>query len=1071
MPIHPTAEPRPPLQGVCLTLSASAYVQCGNGADLCFDQNKPFTVGGWVKPAAFDTASVLLCRQTQYQLGLNAEGKPTARRDGMASALVGAHALPVDQWSHVAMTYDGTTLSLYVNAISVGSVASSTSAGSFTDTQVTIGCDGASTPGHFFDGQISEFEVFNYARQEDSLEDTLYIRAPQQHGLVAYFRFSAIPASDISGHANPITFVGAPNYALVAHALAFPAGLTAGYAACTVNTGVTPTPPTNAYTLSAWVYPSVLPAPPHAPAAFATIKDSAHSLQLCIGDGTLQVVGDEVVYVSSSSLSAEQWTFVTVTVDSTASELKIYLNGTLDKTLSLAGALPFPAGSGHSIQVGQHASTTPFQGYIQSLRIFTDVRTATEITSWMHLMPIFQQGIYASFACAFDPPCDQIGIYDVALQGGLSLGAQTSQVPTSTQDWEQLGLTCDLLPALTDAAALDRPLDIAALRDDYSPVHAPALHGNIDDHLRAIRNEALALCAGSALKGYPAAQQALGDTLDKHIAHATRDLKAPPEVAGHRFVIEEVEGEARLVHHFPGGRETLITGAKTQMDRELLWEIQFFSTLIIGIFSIFLSVQPNTGRRTARVITRMVVDPELKTALKLVMKAPSATSLFSLLTDMFSGGWLKQIALVILDGITFWAGLRIAAKFAAGAAVGWITYTAAIVPLIAQLAVLAANKPKKKKNKLILSMYQVNQADCFSLQTIETEDEKPAEVHTVLVDAGRSSGWDAIKSVVPDDLDAVCVTHTDADHIDGAVKLLRQDQKTVHTLWFNSPYKHYGVTPPAPTALEDGLTPGDAAGMQAQAPEASELHTPIIESLRAAATLTYLADHHAPPIPIQATAEGDGSRTVGFVNYNLIGPSNANLTNFFGAVRPHLAHPTGASPGAVVVNRASIIMKAYSPIDKVSVLLTGDAVDVAGQRDIQTALGMTGTLAGPSSPQFFTFMKVPHHGSQTTEDANFYQQVLAEYYLISGKSPWPYLNCLKWIVAANVTQPNGVPIKIYLTNQDTSVISALQTAYPPATSGHYSVFVLNGGVMKMNFTVQDGQVTPPAVGTVVTQVI
>src|SRR5262249_3176323 len=79
---------------------------------------------------------------------------------GSGANTVAAGPLPADSWSHLALTYDGVTLRLYVNGLlassqpRAGTIASSAN-------QLQIGGD--SLYGQYFNGMIDDVRIYNSA--------------------------------------------------------------------------------------------------------------------------------------------------------------------------------------------------------------------------------------------------------------------------------------------------------------------------------------------------------------------------------------------------------------------------------------------------------------------------------------------------------------------------------------------------------------------------------------------------------------------------------------------------------------------------------------------------------------------------------------------------------------------------------------------------------------------------------------------------------------------------------------------------------------------------------------------
>ena len=1043
----------PPFQDTCVHLNGNSDVVSNNASDMSFDSNKSFTVAGWIMPSSFASTSVLLGRGSQYSLGLGTDGKITASRADMTTPLKSSNAIILNKWSHVAMTYDGTTLKLFINGDVAGSVASSSAASENTD-NVVIGSDGNS--GHYFTGRISEFEIFNYGRHADGLEDTMYMRANQQAGLVAYFVLSDIPPSDVSGNNHPIGLSTYANYHQVATGLHFPKNMSESYANCTVNTGMSPTSPSNQYTISAWIYPSDIPSEPTSPpAAFLTIDDGTNKLWMVFGHGLFQIYSNNTIYQSNGTIDEDQWHFVTVTCDNTANELKLYIDGSLDQTYSLENQCPFPSSSKPAIKIGQSSSTSDYYGFIQSVRIYSDVRTATEIQNWMNEMPVFEEGVYASFGFSFIPANDNIGVYDVALQGTTSIQEQLTVIPGN------VAITGEYQPAkmppVFEKWADNGPMDISEFDRPPAPMSWSIKPDNLKDNTDSIVNEIMGMHS-DLINHMPAMKPDIESALREQLLKKTQD-DDDPIMKGHRVVIETVGDEKHLIHYYPGGKETLVTGAKTPSHEELLWDIRFLVTLIIGLFNIFFSVGTGASKGITKIVRRMLKDPKTYVLVTTFIEAPTVNHLYSIVTGMYSNGWLKQLMWVLFDSLSFWAILRMVGKIASGAAVGWIIFAVSMGALVVQLIRLLGEKPGEKtvKRKVTLSMYNVGQGDCFTVSTWEQEDKKDPKIHNILIDTGKNTlgGWKNVESSVPQTLDAVVVTHTDADHIDGAAAIFKHSQKTVSKLWFNSAYNHFGVAPPTPP------TTGEAdEGYLVSLEGLSEEERSNIESLRQASYLTYYAKQAS--VPILETKDGSLPRAIGFLPFNIICPSSTNVSAYYNAVSGAV-HSGSYTPDASgpIINRSSIILTTTFLKDGVDILFTGDAHDTASHPDITTALGMPYTPPLPNTKKF-KFLKVPHHGSRHSEDQNFYKKVYADYYLICNGGSFPTLDCLEWIVAG--AHLNGqTDFKIYLTNTVDATITSLQTNYPPASYGNYNLYVLSTSSKKMDFIISgDGDITEPS---------
>lgn len=207
----------------------SSYVSFATDANLQIDS--AITIEAWIKPAAFGAnnyTNSIFCKHSWTQgemgyvlrcggsgqlsfnfAGLDSTGAPTSWQNVVSPT----SALTLNNWQHVAATYDGDTARLYINTIQVtaypfkGSIVPSTSfpacIGRLSDTGV-----GAS---RYFNGQIDELRVWNRAvsQSELALGYNRHI-SPTSNGLVGYWNFNIasgtnLPDQTASSNAGTLT--------------------------------------------------------------------------------------------------------------------------------------------------------------------------------------------------------------------------------------------------------------------------------------------------------------------------------------------------------------------------------------------------------------------------------------------------------------------------------------------------------------------------------------------------------------------------------------------------------------------------------------------------------------------------------------------------------------------------------------------------------------------------------------------------------------------------------------------------------------------------------------------------
>ena len=172
--------------------------------------------GRWAAPACALVFGLLLLAavvddDSEGEPLLPAGGGTLGGRTQYADAQL---ADPVDSWTHVAVTYDGTVLRLYVNASQVSSRATT---GIIKRTTDPLWIGGNDPYGEYFHGLIDEVRVYNLALSPSEVRAEMStpirsVRITPAAGLVAAYAFdegSGALAADTSGNGNAGEILGA----------------------------------------------------------------------------------------------------------------------------------------------------------------------------------------------------------------------------------------------------------------------------------------------------------------------------------------------------------------------------------------------------------------------------------------------------------------------------------------------------------------------------------------------------------------------------------------------------------------------------------------------------------------------------------------------------------------------------------------------------------------------------------------------------------------------------------------------------------------------------------------------
>ncbi|HET6953953.1 MAG TPA: LamG-like jellyroll fold domain-containing protein [Acidimicrobiales bacterium] len=124
------------------------------------------TIDAWVRPAGPATWSTVVLKERSSGLsyglyGADGDGNPAGyARIGGDREVAGPSAAPPGVWTHLAVTYDGAALRLYVN----GALVRSTSrTGTIATSNDPLAIGGNSAWGEWFTGEIDEVNIYNRA--------------------------------------------------------------------------------------------------------------------------------------------------------------------------------------------------------------------------------------------------------------------------------------------------------------------------------------------------------------------------------------------------------------------------------------------------------------------------------------------------------------------------------------------------------------------------------------------------------------------------------------------------------------------------------------------------------------------------------------------------------------------------------------------------------------------------------------------------------------------------------------------------------------------------------------------
>ncbi len=377
-----------------LEFGGTKYVNCGNNASVSIS-GTAISVEVWVYPTAFSTnlwenVIVNKLHNTSHGYNLRCGGNGivefyvSTNFSNTGFATSGEGAIELNKWTHLAGTYDGANVKLYINGKLTVTTAFTQSIPA-QDMPLIIGNHGDTRwLDRPFIGKIDEVRLWNVARSEAEIKANMYKEIGTHTNLKAYYKMSdgsGTSLNDNSGNSNTGTLVNSPTWKLSGafagprQALDFDG--TDDYVNCgnTLNTSLTGT---NNFTVEAWAYLTVSGGP------FKTIignyggnSDLQFLLRIDAGIPrffTSNSYGSFTYLQIDKNMPLNTWTHFAGTWDGTT--MKFYMNGKLEKTGSQSGS--FPAIS-NSVKIGYNSLSEYFSGKIDEVRVWNTTRTETQI--------------------------------------------------------------------------------------------------------------------------------------------------------------------------------------------------------------------------------------------------------------------------------------------------------------------------------------------------------------------------------------------------------------------------------------------------------------------------------------------------------------------------------------------------------------------------------------------------------------------------------------------------------------------------------------------------------------------
>ncbi len=163
------------------------YVDLGDN----FDSQTNFTYEAWVKWNGSGTQNPIIDKRLAFSFGIynNKAYLVIGNGSNWSATLSGTQNISTNEWVHIAVTRDGSTVKFYVNGVLDATTTDSTTMGNSTD-YATIGRQAVNSI--FFNGQIDEVRIWNDVRTETEIANNMRteLTPADEDNLVAYYTFN-----------------------------------------------------------------------------------------------------------------------------------------------------------------------------------------------------------------------------------------------------------------------------------------------------------------------------------------------------------------------------------------------------------------------------------------------------------------------------------------------------------------------------------------------------------------------------------------------------------------------------------------------------------------------------------------------------------------------------------------------------------------------------------------------------------------------------------------------------------------------------------------------------------------
>ncbi|MCD4695336.1 MAG: T9SS type A sorting domain-containing protein [Bacteroidales bacterium] len=386
--------------------------------DASLDITDEITLAVWIKPAKIGTQRIIRKVNTSgagYSLFLSASGYFSIKFNHSDAIRVNTSELYnsyINQWIHIAATYDGTTIKTYINGDPDNTKTISFTIGT-NDKKLCLGAK-AEDGGNKYEGVMDDARVYNYALSPTEISSLLTTWAPPiPDNLVGHWKMEEGSGSvlvDSSSYINNGTITGAPAWVTGKDDLALDLDGSNDYATVPDDVSLDIT---GEITLAAWIRPEIAgtqriirKVDATANTGYSLFLSANGYVSIRFNDNNTYRVNTNAFYPTSGT----EWMHVAATYD--GEKIKTYINGETDASIPVSFAI---SPNNENLSIGATTGgVDKLQGAIDDVRVYNIALSLEEIRALpgFDLLPEFE---YApGFDLDFDGSNDYAQVPDDA---------------------------------------------------------------------------------------------------------------------------------------------------------------------------------------------------------------------------------------------------------------------------------------------------------------------------------------------------------------------------------------------------------------------------------------------------------------------------------------------------------------------------------------------------------------------------------------------------------------------------------------------------------------------------------